>query len=92
MLSTNESKGKFLYSTVSSPQDCSQRFRPFNQTPSQLLCETSGHSTINARSLLVQISTLVYSQVIQLSELDQCKLQNLHKIQHSSTRFESEYS
>ena len=40
-------KRKFLYSTVSNPQNCSKHFTSltdlFNQTPSQLLWEASSH-------------------------------------------------
>ena len=62
------SKGKFLYSAVTSPQDCSKHFISladlFNQKASQLLYAASSHAAINAQRLLRQISTTVYSQLL----------------------------
>ena len=64
-------KGKFLYSAVSSPQDRSKRFtlyfpdRPVHSdTISASLGSIQPYATINARRLLVHISTTVYSQVL----------------------------
>ena len=64
-------KRQFLYSTVSSPQDRSKRFtlcfpdRPVHSdTISALLGSIQPYATINARRLLVHISTTVYSQVL----------------------------
>ena len=64
-------KGKFLYSAVSSPQDRSKRFilyfpdRPVHSdTISASLGSIQPYATINARRLLVRISTTVYSQVL----------------------------
>ena len=64
-------KGKFLYSTVSSPQDRSKHFtlyfpdRPVHSdTISASLGSIQPYATINARRLLVHISTTVYSQVL----------------------------
>ena len=82
-----KSKGKFLYSAVSSPQDRSKRFtlyfpdRPVHpDTISVSLGSIQPYAAINARKLLVHISTTVYSQVlifIQLSELEQCRVKKL---------------
>jgi len=65
------SKGNFLYSAVSSPQDRSKRFtlyfpdRPVHSdTISASLGSIQPYATINARRLLVHISTTVYSQVL----------------------------
>ena len=65
------SKGKFLYSAVSSPQDRSKRFtlyfpdRPVHSdTISASLGSIQPYATINARRLLIHISTIVYSQVV----------------------------
>ena len=61
------SKGKFLCSTVSGPQDCSKIFyallpRPVqSNTVSTSLGSIQPYATINARRLLVLISTTVYS-------------------------------
>ena len=64
-------KGKFLYSAVSSPQDRSKCFtlyfpdRPIHlNTISASLGSIQPYATINARRLLVHISTTVYSQVL----------------------------
>ena len=64
-------KGKFLYSAVSNPQDCSKRFthyfpgRPVqSNTISTSLGSIQPYATINAQRLLVHISTTVYSQVL----------------------------
>ena len=67
------------YSAVSSPQDRSKRFtRPIHSdTISASLGSIQPYAAINARMLLVHISTTVYSQVlicIQLSELEQCRV------------------
>ena len=66
-----KSKGKFLYSAVSSPQDCSKHFtlyfpgRPVqSNTVSTSLGSIQPYAAINAQSLLVHISTTVYSQVL----------------------------
>ena len=63
-------KGKFLYSTVSSPKNHSKRFtlyfpdRPVHSdTISASLGSIQPYATINARRLLVHISTTVYCQV-----------------------------
>ena len=68
---TKKGKGKFLYSAVSSPQDRSKRFtlyfpdRPVHSdTISASLGSIQPCATINARRLLVQIPTTVYSQVL----------------------------
>ena len=65
------SKGKFLYSAVSSPQDRSKGFtlyfpdRPVHSdTISASLGSIQSYATINARRLLVHTSTTVYSQVL----------------------------
>ena len=65
------SKGKFLYSAASSPQDLSKRFtlyfpdRPVHSdTISASLGSIQPYATINARRLLVHISTTVYSQLL----------------------------
>ena len=59
-------KGKFLYSAVSGPQDCSQRF--YRPAQSNTVLTSVGsiqpYATINARRLLVHKSTTVYSQVL----------------------------
>ena len=64
-------KGKFLYSAVSSPQDRSKRFTLYfpdipvhSDTISASLGSIQPYATINARRLLVHISTTVYSQVL----------------------------
>ena len=61
-------KGKFLYSTVSSPQDRSKRFtfyfpdRPVHSdTISASLGSIQPYATINARRLTVYSQVLVYS-------------------------------
>ena len=66
-----QSKGKFLYSAISSPQDRSKRFtlyfpdRPVHSdTISASLGSVQPYAAINARWLLVHISTTVYSQVL----------------------------
>ena len=66
-----KSKGNFLYSAVSSPQDRSKRFtlyfpdRPVHSdTISAALGSIQPYATINARRLLVYISTTLYSQVL----------------------------
>ena len=68
---TTEKRGKFLYSAVSNPQDCSKRFTLyFNDSPvhsdtiSASLGSIQPYATTNARRLLVHISTTVYSQVL----------------------------
>ena len=80
-------KGKFLYSAVSSPQERSKRFtlyfpdRPaLSDTISVSLGSIQPYAAINARRLLVHISTTVYSHVlifIQLSELEQYRVKKL---------------
>ena len=79
-------KGKFLYSAVSNPQDCSKRFtlyfldRPVqSDTVSTYLGSIQWYAAINARRLLVHISTTVYSQILiyPLSELEQCRVKKL---------------
>ena len=64
-------KGKFIYSAVSSPLDRSKRFtlyfpdRPVHSgTILASLGSIQPYATINARRLLVHISTTVYSQVL----------------------------
>ena len=66
-----ESKGKFLYNAVSSPQDRSKHFtlyfpdRPVqSDTISTPLGSIQPYAIINARRLLIHISTTVYSQVL----------------------------
>ena len=66
-----KSKGKFLYSAVFSPRDGSKRFtlyfpdRPVHSdTISASLGNIQPYVTINARRLLVHISTTVCSQVL----------------------------
>ena len=81
----NSKNGKFLDSAVSSPQDCSKCFtryfpdRPvYSGTNLASLRSIQPYATINAQRLLVHISTTVYSQVlIQLSELEQCRVKKL---------------
>ena len=70
-VSIQSKKCKFLYSAVSSPQDRSKRFtlyfpdRPVHSdTISASLGSIQPYATINARRLLVHISTTVYSQVL----------------------------
>ena len=79
-----KSKDKFLYSAVASPQDCSKCFtlyfpdRPVHSdTISASLGSIQHYAKINARRLLIYISTTVYSQFIQLSELEQCRVKKL---------------
>ena len=67
----HEKKGKFLYSAVSSPRDHSKHFtldfpdRPVHSdTISASLGSIQPYATINARRLLVHISTTVYSQAL----------------------------
>ena len=86
-MSRKKGKDKFLYSAVSNPQDCSKRFtlyfpgRPVqSNTISTSLGNIQLYATINARRLLVHISTTVYSQVysvIQLRELEQCRVKKI---------------
>ena len=64
-------KGKFLYSAVSSPQDRSKRFTLYFPdknfhwyTISASLGSIQPYATINARRLLVHISTTIYSQIL----------------------------
>ena len=64
-------KGKFLYSTVSSPQDRSKRFtlyfpdRPVHSdTNSASLGSIQPYASINVQRLLIHMSTTVYSQVL----------------------------
>ena len=64
-------KRKFLYSAVSCPRDRSKRFTlyfPDRPVPSDSISASLGsiqpYATINARRLLVHISTTVYSQVL----------------------------
>ena len=64
-------KGKFLYSAVSSLQDRSKRFtlyfhdRPVHwDTISASLGNIQPYATINARRLLIYVSTTVYSQIL----------------------------
>ena len=65
------SKGTFLYSVASSPQDRSKRFTFYfpdipvhSDTISASLGSIQPYATINARRLLVHISTTVYRQVL----------------------------
>ena len=76
------SKGEFLYSTISNPQDCSKHFTLyslatlFNRTSSQLLWEASSYAAINAQRLSVHKYPpmfLARYSFVQLSELEQCK-------------------
>ena len=81
-------KGKFLYSAVSNPQDCSKRFtlyfpdRPF-QTPSKLLWEASSHMLQIMRDgyscTCPPLSIARYS-FTQLNDLEQCRVKNLPKV------------
>ena len=64
-------KRQFLYSAISNPQDHSKRFtlyfpdRPVHSdTISASLGSIQPYATINARRLLIHISTIVYSQVL----------------------------
>ncbi len=64
-------KGNFLYSAVSSPQHRSKRFtlyfpgRPVHSdTTSASLGSIHPYATINARRLLLHITTTVYCQVL----------------------------
>ena len=64
-------KGKFLYSAVSSPQDRSKRFTlyfPDRPVHSDTISASQGsiqpYAAINARRLLVHMSTTVYCQVL----------------------------
>ena len=64
-------QGKFLYSAVSNPQDCSKRFTlsfPRSHVQPDTISTSLGsiqpYAAINARRLLVQISTTVSSQVL----------------------------
>ena len=66
-----EFKKKFLYSKVSSSQNCSKHFtlyfpdRPVHSdTISASLGSIQPYAAINARRLLVHISTTVYSQIL----------------------------
>ena len=66
-----KSVGTFLYDAVSSPQDHSKRFTLYfpdipvhSDTISASAGSTQPHATINARRLLVYISTTVYSEVL----------------------------
>ena len=87
-------KGKyaFLYSAVSSPWDCSKRFKlhPLADmlipTPFGFLWEAFSHAAITARRLFVQISISVCSQV-QLSELWQL---GMNEIAEASKRQEGD--
>ena len=61
-------KGKFLYSTVSSPQDCSKRFTSLADLFSQIHLNFFGKHPATLRLMckgcLLQISTIVYNQVL----------------------------
>ena len=68
-----------IYSAVASPQDRSKRFTLYfpdrlvhSDTILASLVNIQPYATINARRLLVHISTTVYS-FIQLSELEHCR-------------------
>ena len=71
-LKTNEVKVKVrsymaqypIFTTAQSALHITSLVDLFNQTPSQLLWEASSHAAINARRLLIQISTTVYTQVL----------------------------
>ena len=90
-------KGKFLYSAVSSPQDRSKRFtlyfpdRPVHSdTISASLGSIQPYATINARRLLIHISTTVYSHsFIQLSELEQCRVNKLAQGFNTAARIQT---
>ena len=81
----NEKASSYIAHAVSSPQDRSKRFtlyfpgRPVHSdTISASLGSMQPYTTINARMLLVHISATVSSQVlIQLSELEQCRVKKL---------------
>ena len=81
-----KSKGKFLYSAVSHPQDRSKHFtlyfpdRPVHSdTISASLGSIQPYATINARRLLVHIHhlSIIRYSFKQLSELEQCKVKKL---------------
>ena len=85
-LDLGDSKGKFLYSAVSNPQDCSKRFthyfpdRPVqSNTISTSLGSIQPYATINARRLLVHIHHLSIARYsfIQSSGLEQCRVKIL---------------
>ena len=65
-----EKKGKFLYSAVSGPQDCSKRFytllpwQTCSIKHSNSLGSIQPYATNIARRLLIYTSTTVYSQVL----------------------------
>ena len=82
-------KGKFLYNAVSSPQNRSKRFtlyfpdRPVHSdTISASLGRIQPYATINARRLLVHISTTVYSQVMDRLQWILCGI--IHNSNYSS--------
>ena len=71
----NKSKGKFVYSAVSSPQDHSKRFTlyfPDRPVHSDTILASLGsiqlYATINAWRLLVHISTTVYIVITHTAE------------------------
>jgi len=69
-----KTKGKFLYSAVSSPQDRSKRFTLyFPGRHSDIISASLGsiqpYAAINAQRLLVHISITVYSQVLIFIQL-----------------------
>ena len=82
MTTLSKSKRKFLYSAVSSPQDCSKHILlPGRPVQSNIVSTSLGsiqpYTTINARRLLIHISTTVHVarySFIQLSELKQCRV------------------
>ena len=79
---------KFLYSAVSNPQDCSKRFtlyfpdRPVqSNTMSTFLGSIQPYATISARRLLVHPPLFIAGYtLIQLSELEQCRMKKLPKV------------
>ena len=73
-------KGKFLYSALSNPQDCSNCYTlyfPDRPVQSYIITASLGsiqtYVAINARRLLVHISTTVHP-IMQLSELELCRM------------------
>ena len=79
-------KGKFLYSAVSNPQDCSKHFTLYfpdrsvqSDTISTSLGSIKPYTTINARRLSYTYPPLsiVRYTFIKLSELEQCRVKNL---------------
>ena len=88
-------KGKFLYSAVSSAQERSKSFTLYfpdmpihSDTNAASLVSIQSYATINARRLLVHISTIAYCQVLIyiLSELEQCRVKKPAQDVNTATR------